>query len=371
MIRNDEHWLALTDSFYAAAFDQSGWYSALDGLAKATGSASGELIGLGNNTAVSFNLMTNVDPELNRAFIASGGGDPKINPRVNAGMNAPLLKVISESDFLKPEEHKQHPHYQQFAVPWGIPYICLTTLERNTDMLVGLAVLRNEQQGHITSKEREHFSLLAPHVRAAVRTQMALEGEGAALLMGAMDALAIPAFVCDNQRRVRALTPSAETLLAESRGLHLRQGRLQALHGPDDKNLQNAVDAAAQQSTGDRVARLRTVVVRQHAGGSSLVLDVITLPARQFEFNFAPRVLILTRSQSGQDGRRVAILQAAYGLTAAESEIAVHIANGKTPETIATLRRVSVGTVRIQIKSILAKLHVKRQVEVVAKISEL
>jgi hypothetical protein len=36
MIRDDEHWGRLTESFYTAAVDGDGWYQALEGLAEAT-----------------------------------------------------------------------------------------------------------------------------------------------------------------------------------------------------------------------------------------------------------------------------------------------------------------------------------------------
>ena len=372
MIQNDEHWLALTDAFHGAAFGQHGWYGALEGLAEATGSQIGELITVGANAAVPINIMTNMDPDFNRAFIEAGGGDPAINPRVNAGMNAPILKVLAESDFISPSDYKRHPHYQEFARPWDIPYICLSTLERNSDLLIGLAVVRTHQQGHITDKQREIFAMLAPHVRAAVRTQLALEGEGAALLTGAMDALSIPAFVCDRCGRVRSLTPAAEQLLSLDRGLQLRLGQLHAANPVDEKSLKDAIDTAVRGPLIGGSSVLQTVVIRHCALNTpSMVLDVITLPARQFEFSFAPRVLVLARGERGPEGRRAAILRTAYALTSAETEVAIHVSNGKPLEAIAAIRGVSVETVRSQIKSILAKLGVKRQIELVATVSQL
>jgi DNA-binding CsgD family transcriptional regulator len=372
VIQNDEHWLALTDAFHGAAFDQHGWYGALEGLAEATGSQVGELITVGANAAVPLNIMTNMDPDFNGAFVAAGGGDPAINPRVNAGMNAPVLKVLAESDFISSSDYKRHPHYQEFACPWDIPYICLSTLERSNDMLIGLAVVRTKQQGHISDKQRAIFAMLAPHVRAAVRTQLALEGNGAALLVGAMVALSIPAFVCDRCGQVRALTPAAEQLISVNRGLQLRLGQLYALNPADDKLLKDAIAAAARGPLIGGAPMLQTVVIRHGAPNAlSMVLDVITLPAGQFELSFAPRVMVLARGERGPEGRRAAILRTAYALTSAETEVAIHIYNGKSSEAIARIRGVSTETIRSQIKSILAKLGVKRQVELVATVSRL
>ena len=90
MLRNDEQWLALTDEFYTAAINGESWYHALEGLAAATGSAVGELICVGPRAAVPVNIMTNVEPGFHEAFVAAGGGDPDVNPRIATGMKAQI-----------------------------------------------------------------------------------------------------------------------------------------------------------------------------------------------------------------------------------------------------------------------------------------
>lgn len=109
----EQQWLSVTDAFHEAAVDGESWYSALEGLATATGSRGGQLIGLRASAAVPINIMTNVDPACMDAFVEVGGGDPRINPRVNAGMNAPALRVMAESDFITPDEYKRHPQIER------------------------------------------------------------------------------------------------------------------------------------------------------------------------------------------------------------------------------------------------------------------
>ena len=55
-----------------------------------------------------------------------------------------------------------------------------------------------------------------------------------------------------------------------------------------------------------------------------------------------------------------------FGLSSAEAAVAVRLASGDCPERIAQLREVSVVTVRNQLKSVAAKLGVRRQVELVS-----
>lgn len=372
MVRNEEHWLSLADAFQVAGVNGTGWYQALAGLAQATGSRHGQLICIGDDATVPIDILTDIDPTFHDVFVAVGGGDPRINPRVRAGMNAPVLKVLAENDFITPDEYKRDLHYQEFVIPHDVPYICLSTLDRTPGMLTGLAVVRNERQGHISEPERAVFASLAPHVRAAVRTQAALEGNGAALLAGAMEALSMPAFVCDRTGTVKELTPAAEQLATANRGLQLKEGRLRAALANDARELDNAIGAAAIGRARPGAPLMRTVIVRSGEHDlAPLVLDVISLPPQATEFTFMPRVLIVARGSKAATERKAAILQTAYGMTSAESDIALQLCSGKTPEIIAAARKVAVGTVRAQIKALLAKAGAKRQIELVARLNQL
>lgn len=371
MLRSDEQWLSIVDEFAAAAADQNRWYTALEMLASATGSRSGELITIGSDALVPINLLTNVDPQLNTDFIALRGGDPMVNPRVRAGMRAPVLKVLAENDFLTPEEHKAHPHYNEFARPWDVPYICLTTLERTNGLLIGLAVLRSEREGHITAQQRDVFASIAPHVRAAVRMQLALEGNGAALVRGALEALSIPAFVCGRSGAVQALTSSAEQILRANRGLTLRAQFLHATRDDEAKALDEAVARAARSLERRGAPATSTVVIRGDSDADApIVLDVMPLPLAALELSSCARVVIVARGSRGADARKAALLQGVYGFTSAEIDVALQLARGQSTEAIAQERKVAVGTVRAQIKSMLAKLGVNRQIELVARLNE-
>jgi DNA-binding CsgD family transcriptional regulator len=288
-------------------------------------------------------------------------------------MQAPVLKVLAESDFISRDEYARHPHYQSFAIPHDIPYICLTPLERRDDMLIGLAVVRSQKQGHVTDRQREIFGAVAPHVRAAVRTQIALEGHGAALLTGAMEAISVPLFVCDSVGHVEAFTPAAEALIAGCTGLQLKSGQLQAARPADAKALNDAFDAATHSHGKPGQPPVRTVVIRctEQQDSLPIVLDVMALRSSHRPFSFMPRLLVIARSARARSERTSTILQAAYALTSAEADIALQLAEGKSVESIAVSREVAVGTVRAQIKGLLAKVGVNRQVELVARLNQL
>ncbi len=221
------------------------------------------------------------------------------------------------------------------------------------------------------SAHREGLASIVPLVRSAARAQMVLENNDAAVLLAwAMEALSIPAFICDGAGTVRALTPTAEALVRTDRGLCLRMNRLCADNPVESQALDDAIAAAALAHTQVSPPMHRTIVVRGRVAGLPLVLDVIPPPRQDYEVGFVPGVLVIARGARAASERRAAGVQAAYALTAAETEIALQLGAGEKPQAIAAARGVVVGTVRAQIKSIYAKLGVSCQAELVARLND-
>lgn len=369
---SEERVLAIADSFQAAGLAGEGWHVALKALAEATGSQTGELIGIGSDAAVPLNIMTNMDPDFYPAFEARGGGNPQINPYVRAGMAAPVLKVLADEEFMSAEDYRRNPWYREFLEPWGIPHICLTALEHEGDMLIGLAVGRSRRAGHITPEQRSVFAAIAPHVRAAVRTQMALEHQSCKLLRGAFEGLGMAAYVCDRRGRVQVMTPAGEALVCGRGLLDLRLGCLSARAHDDTRRLADAIRAAADGTVRPGRPLASTLVLRQTGVAEPVILDIVRLSDVAHELCFNPRVLIVARRpREARPEHAVAMMRQAYGFTQAEAEVALQIVAGRSPEDIACGRRVSVGTIRMQLKAAMSKLGVRRQAELVSRLAQL
>ncbi len=365
-----EEVLWLSEAFYNCALREQSWYDALDMLAKATGSQFGELIGIGSKAAIPFNIMTDIDPGFHPAFLAAGGGDPSVNPRVRAGMDAPILKVLAEEDFISPSDYRRNRHYQEFAIPWDVPHICLSTLDRSNDGLIGLAVVRTRRDGPIQPEQKALLAAVAPHVRAAVRTQIALENQSLALLSRTLEGLSIAAFICDRRGKVRSMTPAAEGLVQKSDWLQLRAGHLIPLQRESAGQLAAVLNEACSTLTTHAKPLVRTIAIKGASPCQPLILDVIRLLQPEHEFSFSAHILIVARTLRSNDSQQQGVLLGcAFGLTPAEADIALRIARGETIAQISSARETSIGTVRMQIKAVMVKLGVSRQAEVVAKLA--
>lgn len=81
--------------------------------------------------------------------------------------------------------------------------------------------------------------------------------------------------------------------------------------------------------------------------------------------------VVIVHRRAGQAQARTRLLRQLFGLTEAEALVAAAIGDGARVEQIAEARRVAASTVRAQIKTILAKVGVGRQVELVQRLTEL
>lgn len=366
-MKHNKQFLEVVDAFGDAALDGEGWYQALERLAALTGSSHGQLIGLGTEAAAPFNVWT-VDPDVPREFCELGYASPELNPRVRAGIAAPELTVLADRDFITPEAARAQESYR-WARSRGLSFICLSPLIKAGDMVIGLAVTRSETDGHVSVAEKRLFGGLALHVRSAVRFRMLFEQQMAQLLLGTMEQLSHAAFACDVTGRVTVMTPAAEAIIRSGRHLAVKRGRLLAEHPEDARVLTHALAAAAAPVAVSAAPLLTSVVLKSPAAPTEFLLaDVIRLPLRALSFEQAPRVLVVVRGSENSLRGLTDTLRTAFGLTPAEADVALMLAEGHSPEQIAGRREVSAGTVRIQVKKVYQKLGVSRQAELVARL---
>lgn len=104
-----------------------------------------------------------------------------------------------------------------------------------------------------------------------------------------------------------------------------------------------------------------------HKRRAPLILHLITQPQTTAA---ATRLLVLI--DPGQPARiDAAVVQNLFGLTAAESTLAVRLARGERVQAIARARGVTIGTVRTQLRTIFGKTRTKSQAGLVLLLARL
>jgi DNA-binding CsgD family transcriptional regulator/PAS domain-containing protein len=368
MAGRQEQLEAVIEAFQRAGAGTGDWMQALAGLAALTGSRSAELVGFGGPAAAPYNLMTNGDPEANAQFVAMGGYDPELNPRVRAGVRAPELRDLACGDIIR-DDDLGSPVLEQFA-QHDIPHSVQTTLIRRSETLIGMSILRRRAEGPADADQRRLFAAVAPHARSAVLLNRALNDRGAALMAAAMDAVDLAVFVLDRLSRVSAVSAGAEALLRADDRLRLRNGELRLAHPAASRELAERIGLACRGAP-QAPTPSDPVVLPQADGRDPLVLDVARAPCDSHGFAFAPAALVIARRPRRPAGRAAVLAQRLFGLTPVEAEIVADLVCGMNIDAIAKRRRVGASTVRSHLRSTFAKAGVNKQIELVARVNAL
>lgn len=355
--------LEAADLFSAAAFDADGWFPALRRLAELTGSAHGQLLGVGSASNIPFNLVTDVSDRVTEDFVAIDGGIASVNPRIAASDRAGLMQLVTEEDLADARKSLTSTAYVDFAATHDIPFGCQMAVQKDDHGLVGLAVLRRACEGPTREHQRQVFSAIAPLVRMAVKTQIALENEGARLLADCLESMSAMAFVCDRNLRVLSRTPSTDALLAG--GILKLQGDRLAAGESGTPALAIAVRSCAETPFHEGGTSL-TVALGARPPSTPVVLDISRLPLSNDRFSRNARVLVIARKPARSAAGDVAALMAGYDLSRAEAEIALALLDGMDRREIAARRNVSEATVHSQMKAVFAKCGMTREAGLVA-----
>lgn len=346
---NDPDW---NETFLSAALEPEKWLEALDTMARHTGAAHGQLIGVGGARDIPFNIVTNIEPAALQEFIGIGGGSPTVNFRI-AACNQDIAN--GRYDSLLHEQHYdaalpllETDRYVRWCEEYDIPYGCQTNLVVDRVGIIGFSILRKRKEGRTTAAQRKTFAAASLAARRAVRLQERLEGDQARLLAGAFDAIASTAFILDANGRVQAMTQAAEQLVANGT-VCLRNQQLDAKGTP--LSLAQAVAALVMEGGFDHV-RLRIDATPERP---ALFLEGFKLPNRAWSLGSLPHAILLAKQPQRDRAGVASFLGALYRLTATEADIAMRLNDGSSRTDIGAARGVTTETLRGQIKTICAK----------------
>ena len=277
----------------------------------------------------------------------------------------PDSKIVHVTELLAEAQRKHSVTYNEMMPRYHFQDGLNVRLDgpQGTRIVLGIAD-PSDGQGWSTDQV-DMVTRLLPHIRQFVRMRHALT-EARALqttLEGLLENTRAGVFQLDRQRCVVAANDRAQELLRQG-ALLSDHNRLLQLTGPnDDTALQRLLDRALPRFGGQGESG-SMVVKRASRSQPTLVLHVTPVEDRETDFRTwrgAALVLAIEPHEQGSIDRRV--LRTKLGLSAAESEVAALIAEGKSIGEV----RAAIGrgehTVRWHIKQAHAKLGVSRQAE--------
>ena len=353
----------LTTQLYEGVLTDDGWKDALHTISEFTGSpqasvivldtrrktlAVNETFGMPHETAEAYNAYYNQLDEGNAFIDTTPWGGWYLDKRDFS--ERAIQKSAFYQDFMLRHEMSTTLCNRMFAMGSSEAYLSLQ---------------RRPGQKEYTGRELTTFSKIIPHVQNAVRIRLHMQSlsERAGLASMVLDHLQVPLLVLDEFGNILLSNAACEQLMRQQPRLTLRNGCLQPAGLKPGHFNQMLESACGRQGTAIASGALLPSVAGQHA----LQLLMLPLPTKLQAFNTwsRPLALLVLNTPNASHGDPYVLLQQIYGLTPAETRVALSLCQGDIPKEIALRNGVSVDTIRFQLKTVFAKTGVNRQTDLI------
>ena len=258
--------------------------------------------------------------------------------------------------------------YNDYAVKAGVGDIIGTRLFGNSSYTVILSVHRGIYQEPFDAISTAQLQKLFDPLSNAARLRAELRELGwkSAAALRALDQVAAGLIISDGDGRVVEMNRAAEHVLRRDDGLTVRQGKLYAQRVFDHEKLARAIAGAANGKPAAAVGRL---LVGRRGGRVAYILTVAPLGVEIAVYE-RPLAMILVADPDARTPSERELAEF-FGLSPAESRLTAALLAGKKLREVAADSGVQITTVRTQLSSVLRKVGVSRQAELIRVLSNI
>jgi DNA-binding CsgD family transcriptional regulator len=351
---------AIVGAFAAAAVDPSLWCNAMEIASAQLGGCGAALFPL-HGRLPSIPISQSLAPSF-EAYVRDGWIQRDRRYEVLPTLAA--RGVGSDLDFTTPDQMAKDPYYQEFLAPFGLQWSAIVRVAA-ADVQWCMSVQRSKSQGPFQKDELAKLSDLSQRLSGAAALARTL---GFARVQAALSAFEIsnfPAIMLDQFGCVLRLNAAALAVLG--RDLFISQRRLRSARQIETDALDQAIHRLL------RIAdstMLPPLTLRREKGRP--VLLFLSRPIGIAVEALSPcRGLILILDPDRHLQCRAETLVNLFGLSPAESRLAIALLDGWQLEAAAHELKVSYETARTTLKRIFQKTGTERQAELMLLLAKI
>lgn len=349
-------------SIFDAVLDETQSPAALEAVAKAAGAAGTGFLLVNKFTGqVTASGKWGVFTGSRADYLAHYS---KIDPFRKALEQAPSGSVARLSESLSQSVLNRDEWYKDFLVKGGVRDLLDTKLDESPSHIVLFSLHRAIGDAGVFPRNEQNFHTLMPSLRNAARLYLGLIDIGyrSAMGRGELDQLDAEAIYTDEHGRIIETNPAGERILRAGDGLTMRDGQICARRSFETAKLTHLIANAA--ATGSRIPSAGSMLIARDEGRPPYIVRVAPVSGDL-------PMAILMISAPGENRVSQGELAELYGLSPAESRIALELARGKRLSHLAGEFGLQISTLRTQLSSILAKCGVERQSDLIRLISNI
>jgi DNA-binding CsgD family transcriptional regulator len=351
---------------YDTVYDASVWTKFMQRLVDVIGGRSARLLVMNREAdVVERSLKVGIDDQYHQQyvdyFVNRCPWRPELSSKTPGRLYSTYLDFsCPQKKFLKTE------FYNDWAMPQDIAHgICGTIHTKNTNT-VQLLVQRTRGQGYFTREETDFVNGLVPHMQRVL--ELARRFDQAEAINMVVEQSTLPFMLIGKSGQILFITKSAEQIIEDEPNLSIKQQYLTSKNHKFSNKLNTLIQTAVLSASGSWHSSGGTLVLPRRSK-NDLTLIVSTIGGNNREALLAgqdPFAALFFFDPETSVALRRDILSSSYGLTSAEADVAELLAQGNELKEIAKRNKVSLNTVRNQLKSIFAKTNTSRQAELVS-----
>ena len=297
----------------------------------------------------------------------------RLNPFFHASLNTPRHRIghfEPGSALVDYDAVRRTEFFNDFMEPMGWKYTDGCCLFRDGETLANFGVCRGPDQGESSAEEISLLQSLMPHLAQAFRIRGRLHQleQHRAALSDAIDRLAAGVVLLDDRGVVIHANVASRLIIDQRDGLELtRDQKISSGRSDVRVSIDRLVGSALLTSQGKGVSHGGNLAVPRPSGKRPYQLVVTPLAFEGAEnVSRRPFVAVFVTDPEREPRLPEESLVDQYGLTPAESGIAVRLVTGRELSDIADELQITMNTARTHVKRILLKTDTRRQTQLIS-----
>ena len=361
---DERDYSALLDVVYAAPLAAERWGEVLRRLCTLLGGDSGWMAKLDLSGGGS-GALWRIEPSVqDRYFAYYETLDPF---RERSKRDRRPIGIVSDDHYMSKSDLVRSEFYNDFLRPLDTHSILMLKVFDDGQVTRSIHINRPRRRGAFDRSETDLAASLLQHLQRASVLGNNIEETGvrADCVVETLEQTSSAILLLDARGYVRHASRQAETILNAGLGLRLRDGRLDARNAAALGRLELLIGSAA--SSDATAGRGGSLVIASSDRRLPLSVTVAPLDTQtSLPMPSHPKVLVSIVDPNRTPSLAHDTIVDMFGLTPAETRLALLLMEGATPRESAERLGVAFNTVRNQIKAIYAKVDVRRQSELIA-----
>jgi len=360
----NEQVLAVIESLYEAALDETLWPAALKQMGEFTGSQAATfwVLDSSERPRLPTFMAINLDPAFIKDYLDSVA---HLDPTVQYLVRHPDQPIVHDGLVITEREKERHAYYDWHARYSDLRFRIVGQVCPAPAVHAGVALHRTRNIGRYEPADIEVFTELYRHMARALTIGFKLGSLGTMQQVTGelLDRNSAAVVLLDARHKVVYTNRCAQLVFSESDGLRLTADGLVALDRHDNEKLQRLIGEAALavRTSGTPGGVLR---ICRPSGKRSYVALVAPMSSNYPALTtLRPAVCVVITDPDAQIVLSAGRIQAAFALTEAEARMAALLAAGEDLRGTAARLGITYGTARVRLAEIFQKTETRRQSE--------